>query len=272
MTAQLGVRDKFAQARRHLARLTDSVSDYLISNPLRIEQEEDNASGDLLLRVRYRTLPPDTEWSLMAGDVIHNARSALDHLAWALVVMDGGKPTLRTQFPIAESEAKGRKAINGDGLHGVGKETREMVRALQPWHGGDEKLWRLHRLDIMDKHRLLLRSGVVNRSIWATFPGFPNRHPITGEPIEPPIIELLPTETNLLADGDVVYSILSTARNAEYNDSDLVGSFRGLTLDVCLADDDLNIHLESLGPLLLDLVTHAESSIEPLLTLLSNSG
>ncbi len=42
-------------------------------------------------------------FSVVVGDVIHNLRSALDHLAWQLVILDGGQPNDSTQFPIYES-------------------------------------------------------------------------------------------------------------------------------------------------------------------------
>ena len=45
----------------------------------------------------------DPKWSLMVGDFLHNARSALDHLAWQLVILDGGTPGEHTQFPVRES-------------------------------------------------------------------------------------------------------------------------------------------------------------------------
>ena len=42
----------------------------------------------------------DVEWSLILGDLLHNLRSALDHLAWQLVVDGGGTPSQDTNFPV----------------------------------------------------------------------------------------------------------------------------------------------------------------------------
>jgi len=37
---------------------------------------------------------------VLLGDWAHNLRSALDHLMWQLVILYGGTPNRRTQFPI----------------------------------------------------------------------------------------------------------------------------------------------------------------------------
>src|SRR5690606_21763862 len=38
--------------------------------------------------------------SAIVGDVLHNLRSALDQLAWQLVLFDGGTPNQLTTFPV----------------------------------------------------------------------------------------------------------------------------------------------------------------------------
>jgi hypothetical protein len=103
--------------------------------------------------------------SVVVGDVIHNLRSALDHLAWQLVLLDGGQPTDSTQFPIYASatNAKGnpRNVTIQPGIH-----DQHIIDALikvQPFteakYGHDpasDPLWIIHRLNIIDKHRLLV--------------------------------------------------------------------------------------------------------------------
>jgi len=38
-----------------------------------------------------------------AGDIVHNLRSALDHLAFQLVLAGGHTPTTETAFPVGKS-------------------------------------------------------------------------------------------------------------------------------------------------------------------------
>jgi hypothetical protein len=45
-------------------------------------------------------------WAGILGDVVHNWRSALDHLVWQLVLLDTGEDgTPEHQFPIASTGA-----------------------------------------------------------------------------------------------------------------------------------------------------------------------
>ena len=94
------------------------------------------------------------------GDVIHNLRSALDHLAYQLVLVGtpGVEPSRQVEFPIAKDEAtyetdKPRK-VKGMQLRAI-----EAIDRLRPYHGGTEAFWRIHELDNIDKHRDLFKTG-----------------------------------------------------------------------------------------------------------------
>src|SRR5216683_4202653 len=95
----------------------------------------------------------------ISGDIIHNLRSALDHLAHQLVFV--GSPHLTTStisrnigFPIAESMAK-YEAIKVGKVEGMRPEAKEAIDRLKPYKGGNDPLWRVHELDNIDKHRAL---------------------------------------------------------------------------------------------------------------------
>lgn len=67
-----------------------------------------------------------------------------------------------------------------------------MVLGLRPYREGNVPLWRLHRFDIQDKHKLLTTVGMAYRSL-ALDAGkmmtkrFPNFHQEFGEAPSPPI-------------------------------------------------------------------------------------
>jgi hypothetical protein len=87
-----------------------------------------------------------------AGDMVHNLRSALDHLAWNLADWESTK-RIDTMccFPIARSfddyESKKPRQIAG-----MSPEAKKIIDELRPYKGGNEPLWRIHYLDIVDKH------------------------------------------------------------------------------------------------------------------------
>jgi len=53
-------------------------------------------------------VPPE-DLALIAGDAIHNLRSALDHIAWELVAAGSSEPNHRTQFPVGKTQASYRE-------------------------------------------------------------------------------------------------------------------------------------------------------------------
>jgi hypothetical protein len=115
---------------------------------------------------RFRQVPPvPPVMSAVIGDAIHNLRVSLDHLAWQLVIADGGQPDDTTSFPILEvpptPNRYGRVRVQIS--PGVSKELGRILDEVQPYKRAkpaNHQLATLHRLDISDKHRELL-IGVI---------------------------------------------------------------------------------------------------------------
>ncbi len=166
MAADLsGVDAKIGWAKCHLAALKESVEDTLQTHPYRFVGQMDAKTGEYVLSAH--DLPAmDPTWSLRVGDVVHNLRSALDHLAWQLVILDGAKPDEKTLFPVRKSAVSktGQSAPTQLRPAVRNREILDALESVQPYLGPDGQpanyaenpLWRLHRLDIIDKHRLLL--------------------------------------------------------------------------------------------------------------------
>jgi hypothetical protein len=93
-----------------------------------------------------------------AGDMIHNLRSALDHLAWQLAHWERTIPDSMCCFPIAASlsEYESKKIRH---VAGMSPEAKKAIDDLRPYKGGNEPLWRIHYLDIVDKHHQPLVLG-----------------------------------------------------------------------------------------------------------------
>lgn len=99
---------------------------------------------------------------LIAGDVIHNLRSALDHLAYHLVYVGtgGAGPFKNVYFPISRSTELYR-AERGGKVRGMRQDAVDAIDAIEPYRGGaGHTLWQLHALNIIDKHRLILTGYV----------------------------------------------------------------------------------------------------------------
>lgn len=261
-----GVDLKFSRARRLLGELDGEVQAFLATGPFELEEHEEESSGDLIYRVRVHAQPP-TEWSGLVGDIVHNARSALDHLAHALVLQGGGTPDESTTFPVADQPTGyGDKLRRG--LRGATPASRDAVRALTPWRGGDDELWRLHRLDIIDKHRLLVPVGAAHGGIvlgvsvaFADEGDGPNTKGMA--------VHLNPDDRQYpLEDGAEVYRIAKAARGPIPMSGDDVGvSFsmdHSVAIDIAFGEGEI-VAGEPVVPTLRAMVEHAAAVVEPLL-------
>jgi hypothetical protein len=120
----------------------------------------DHTSGRHVITATVQEPIPD-DWGPLIGDVLHNLRSALDHLAHALAVENVGTPLPKeigasVEFPIFDGEVNfhrhGRPKIVG-----LSSEAQTAIEALQPYRRYPDPhidpLWLLYQLSNIDKHR-----------------------------------------------------------------------------------------------------------------------
>lgn len=116
--------------------------------------------------------PVNPEWSVMIGDCVHNFRSALDHIAWQLVIAHGGTPNRETSFPILSTAPSKPLKIVG----GTDQAALRIIEAVQPYNGTStgKYLKLLSDLDIFDKHReILVTVANVRSASTSADPGNP---------------------------------------------------------------------------------------------------
>jgi hypothetical protein len=166
-----GVRLKILRASEHLWNLKQQLAEFTVSDAYTTGTNlQPNPLGYRLIPIMKKQ--PDPALGPILGDVLHNLRSALDLLAWALVEKDGGVPQTdgpNTQFPIwDEAIAHVKKAtlkahevpvrrvtIKG----GVLPETEAVLESVQPYNRSEDPT--LHPLSVLahlsniDKHRFL---------------------------------------------------------------------------------------------------------------------
>ena len=149
-----GPRLKVLWAAKHIRHLDGMVKHFCEANRNVFRVEDDLQAGEKVYCVDFRT-PIPYDIPLIIGDVIHNLRSSLDHLAWQLVEANGGTPTKQTYFPIY-SDAARFQAESVRKLHGMSAAVVKLIEAVQPYHSAYQNLRALSDLDNWDKHRLLL--------------------------------------------------------------------------------------------------------------------
>lgn len=160
-TASLAiVHARLVRAHKHFKEL-ESECDRLIANDpnsaVSFIVELDEEMGDLRVRLRFPEAFP-LELGLIVGEILHHLRASLDNLAWQLVVANGGTPGPNTKFPIFKSESKFDSAAAGF-TKGMSRPVQTKIKGLQPFNAWPEHpthstLWKIHELDIINKHRL----------------------------------------------------------------------------------------------------------------------
>jgi hypothetical protein len=114
-----------------------------------------------------RNEPIIQEAAIICGDVVHNLSAALDHAYWEIVspFATTEKERKLLQFPFSETKAGLDKTIKKRMADRVSQSFLQILIDLQPHGdpGGNELLYLIHKLDIIDKHKLLVPTGNYTR-------------------------------------------------------------------------------------------------------------
>lgn len=186
---------KLNRAQMHLHVLNREIRKRLEDEEQRVSRHIEDQGAKHVYRFDGTTDVP-THWSAAVGDVLHNARSALDHVAWQLVLAAGGTPNRYfNYFPVHLQSPRDQVGLCVP-LYLANKVSAEViafVESIQPYHGLNDPirsdLWMLHDLDRVDKHRgLLLTYVAFDSATTGTFPGYQLTYVgrsllVTGEPV-----------------------------------------------------------------------------------------
>ncbi|MEN3326569.1 MAG: hypothetical protein V7638_1376 [Acidobacteriota bacterium] len=175
------IRVKIERAKKHIDDMNREIDAYLTSKPYVISSNEySNPAFKRPYRVYYLqgVRPVPDLIRAIIGDVLFNVRAALDHLAYNLVAVRGfvdDKGIALTDqgirdigFPILDmntaeeyeaSETRKRK------VRGMSQVAREAIDHTKPYKAGNEALWRLHKLNNIDKHRLVITAASALHSV-----------------------------------------------------------------------------------------------------------
>jgi hypothetical protein len=147
-------------AKQHIDKLDSVLAEFRTKNLRTIGTKQNRETGDVTYYI-VEVLPIPAEIPLIVGDALQGLRCALDYVACGMVVAGGGKVTSKTKFPIVKTatdwEVSGLRMVAG--AHQL---ALEELRRIKPYEGGNYFLWALHRLNNIDKHRLLLAVCSIN--------------------------------------------------------------------------------------------------------------
>lgn len=258
-----GVRVKVERAKEHIDYLGTLVRAFFRSEPYKVVSYNEPDTGDLVYKAKVLAQPP-LWWSAVVGDAIHNLRSSLDLLVCEMVRAEGNPVTEYTGFPIFKS-ADAFKSGYLAKVKGAPKTALDLIKKAKPYKGGDEAFWRLHRLDITDKHNLLVPVGAAyQRAIVDLGPvldSLPDMSPELAFPAGVPLpIGILPDDRRFpLEDGAELHRVLARDR---FRNPMAQPQHKPQFASAVAFDEGEVVEGESLMPALLQLAQFVEGFVE----------
>ncbi len=181
-----GIDAKIKRASGQVTALSADIEKFCDGIIKEIAPEIDNNTGEQKWVYRGATPEAPIEWSIRAGEILYNLRSALDHLVWQLVLVNGNTPTKANQFPIVDEERKWQSNQTPKSVKGVAKNDIGIIRSLQPFNpsgcgqfiNDTSGFAHLRELCNIDKHRHINLIAAVMENI---------KHPVRDQIYSPKI-------------------------------------------------------------------------------------
>jgi hypothetical protein len=158
-----GPKLKVEWANHHILTLKDALNAFMQTDFYRVRIEEDvevkgRKTTPRTDRVEVEiTQDPPLEISLIIGDIVHNLRAALDLAMCEMIEGFGGTLHRHTHFPIRETRQEVISAVDNGAVNGAPTDLiTVLIDIMQPYKGGNDTLYDVHTLDVLDKHRMII--------------------------------------------------------------------------------------------------------------------
>jgi hypothetical protein len=151
---------KLARAFEHVNTIKTCVANYAASDSYRVIPQKEGTDQISVTR------EPPAEISILAGEIVHQVRSALDYLVFDLIKLNPRNIVLpfgwetRCQFPLFTKVP--RKGRLEEGLPGISPQALAFIESVQPYNASSvgnmgrlNTLKTLVKLSNIDKHRHL---------------------------------------------------------------------------------------------------------------------
>lgn len=223
-----GSRLKVRRADIHLHELIAAITAFLDRKPYGLLRDFDPQNNLHTVRASIAD-QPDPAIASIVGDILHNLRAALDHLAVDLT-REGfrlkGERMSRTAFDEAGFPVYANRALfetsGSKKIKNWPPVAQTLIAELEPFKDGGHEwstdLWCLHQLDILDKHKMLVPAASLAYDLsWSTGPteaalkekGFWNSGPFR--------LAAYNERTFPAKDGDVIVAIESADPDFQFN-------------------------------------------------------
>ena len=134
------------------------IQAFVKTKPYALRVEFNTQTGEKRWIIDRVTRNPPLGISIAVADCVYNLRSALDHLAWQLVIANRNQPTTRTAFPFCDTPDQWKRWWKSK-TKGMSNPAIALIKSYQPCFQTQpyKAMWAswLENLCNVDKHRHL---------------------------------------------------------------------------------------------------------------------
>jgi hypothetical protein len=148
---------KVERAYKHIADLDAAIKAFFASKPYEVRTKRNPQTRQLIYYLSRVEAVPNS-FAAITGDVVQNLRSALDHLAQQLWLVNnpGAVSTGDVYFPTDSSPSQFKANAPGK-VKGLRQDAIDAIYRIEPYDGGKgADLSVINRLNRIDKHRLMI--------------------------------------------------------------------------------------------------------------------
>ena len=175
----LPIRDRLRRAGEHLREIEGLLRSFYSDQPYSlITGQFDPDAHEIRYAFGQVFDPPPVRLATLSGEVLHDLRSSLDHLAWELVEQNQpGAATEQTHFPLLKvPPTANKKGVSPPPYvpGSVSSTALGLIEREQPYQLGSSyvahPLYVLHELNVIDKHRHITVRGVRSEGTYIAGP------------------------------------------------------------------------------------------------------
>lgn len=157
-----GCMAKIERAKEHHESLKTNVAEFLKSAKESITQSSYHSDDGLKVILRATCpLEADFKISVIAGEIVHQLRSSLDHLLCALIYQAGKTPSRANQFPICTTRESYEDQVRRGRIKGISPAAEKLIEQSQPYtnpNPNETIINVVSTLNNWDKHNALVIS------------------------------------------------------------------------------------------------------------------
>jgi hypothetical protein len=147
---------KIERAKQHIDDLDGRITAFQADGLHRISIDADLQTGNDIIKIAP-TKPIPNDFSLILGDALHNLKSALDITINEIVFFRLKVWDDHCRFTVSPTRDELVNRMKGGKIFKASVAVCNfLVDVVKPYKGGNDYIWALHRLNIEDKHRLLI--------------------------------------------------------------------------------------------------------------------